>query len=233
MAEKILLVEDSKTQAAFVAAALSADGYVVEIASSGESSLTLVREFRPDLVLLDVELPGMSGLDVCRALRRDPALHTLPILMFTDHDDSPDELLGLQYGADDYVGKSEPIQTLLVRVRRLLDRMRDYQRMSEHDRLDLLRAASDVLSHGVNNPLQVILMSLDLLDARGDPDERARRALANIRRYVNRVAKLVRNIEAVSKLAESTFVERRVLLDLRHALEEAELSAKADQDWKL
>ncbi|MBI2943475.1 MAG: hybrid sensor histidine kinase/response regulator [Candidatus Wallbacteria bacterium] len=233
MAEKILLVEDSPTQAAFVASALAADGYEIEVVHTGEDALDRVRRQRPDLVLLDVELPGMNGLDVCRALRREHETHALPVLMFTDHEGSPDELLGLQYGADDYVGKSEPIQTLLGRVRRLLDRARDHQRMSEHERLELLKAASDVLSHGVNNPLQVILMSLDLLDGRTEQDERGRRALANIRRYVNRVAKLVRNIEAVARIAQSTLVERRMLLDLRQALEEAELSAKADQDWKL
>jgi DNA-binding response OmpR family regulator len=233
MSKKILIVEDSRTQAAYVRHALVRAGYEVDIATTGEMALALVKEFRPSLLILDIRLPQMSGLEVCRALRTDVETHAIPILMFTDQESSPAEILGLQHGADDYVGKSEPIETLLLRVQRLIERVEVYQRVSLQEKVELLRDASNIVSHGINNPLQVIQMSLEILENRKMPEEICDRAVANLRRYFSRIAKLVKNIEAVSRIANETFVERDRLFDLRQALEDAELNAKADQDWRL
>ncbi|MBI4872976.1 MAG: response regulator [Candidatus Riflebacteria bacterium] len=233
MKKRILLVEDSKTQAYAVRAALLAAGYDVELATSGEAAIESIKKSRPDLMVLDVGLPQMSGLEVCRALRLDAEAHALPILMFTDKEDSPAEILGLQHGADDYVGKSEPMETLLTRIQRMLERVEIYQRVSLQEKLDLLRDASNIVSHGINNPLQVIQMSLEILERQPMPEELCQRALANLRRYFNRIAKLVKNIEMVSRIASETFVERKVLFDLRKALEDAEVSAKENVDWRL
>lgn len=233
MEEKILVVDDSETQAAFLRNVLEEASYHVDIASTGEDGLARVRAAAPDLVLLDVRLPGISGHDVCQALRGDPATFALPIIMLTELEDVPAEIRGLQNGADDYVGKSQPFDMLMARIRRLLDRTRVYRKLSEQERLNLLSKAAFTITHGVNNPLQVVFLSLELLERRPDQDATTVRALGNVRRYVARIAKLVKNIDRVSVVAKESYIEHRALVDLEFALEEAELLAKADEEWKL
>jgi DNA-binding response OmpR family regulator len=115
----ILLVEDDGSVREAVALALEGDGHRVETAVSGEEALGRWRRSRPDLVLLDVMLPGTDGLEVCRQVRRDDQV---PIIMLTARSDPIDVVLGLESGADDYVTKPFETRVLLARVRAVLRR---------------------------------------------------------------------------------------------------------------
>jgi two-component system response regulator MtrA len=115
----ILLVEDDASVREAVAMALEDDGHRVETAVSGDEALDRWRRSRPDLVVLDVMLPGTHGLDVCRAIRREDHV---PIIMLTARADPIDVVLGLESGADDYVTKPFETRVLLARVRAVLRR---------------------------------------------------------------------------------------------------------------
>jgi DNA-binding response OmpR family regulator len=119
MAEHILVVEDEAAVARGLQYALTQEGWSVALARSGEEALTLVADHAPDLAILDVRLPGMSGFDVCRELRRTM---TIPILMLTARVEEIDKVLGLELGADDYVEKPYRPRELVARVRALLRR---------------------------------------------------------------------------------------------------------------
>jgi DNA-binding response OmpR family regulator len=121
MASRILIVEDEPSIADSVAYTLQRDGFETRIASDGEAGVGLAREFRPDLIILDLMLPGMSGIDVCRVLRRD---YTFPIIMLTARADEVDKVIGLEVGADDYVTKPFSMRELIARVRAALRRQR-------------------------------------------------------------------------------------------------------------
>lgn len=115
----ILLVEDDASVREAVTLALEGDGHRVQTAVSGEEALSRFRRERPDLVLLDVMLPGTDGLEVCRQIRRDDQV---PIIMLTARSDAIDVVLGLESGADDYVTKPFETRVLLARVKAVLRR---------------------------------------------------------------------------------------------------------------
>ncbi|MFN8440436.1 MAG: response regulator transcription factor [Caldilineaceae bacterium] len=120
MQEKILVVEDDRAVARGLEYGLRNEGYQVIVASSGKQALDLAHNEAPNLLLLDIRLPDISGFDVCRQLRSEGRLQ--PILMLTARDEEMDKVLGLELGADDYVVKPYSLRELLSRVRALLRR---------------------------------------------------------------------------------------------------------------
>jgi two-component system OmpR family response regulator len=117
--KKILIVDDEKRIVEIVKAYLERDGYKVVIAYDGKLALELARKERPDLLILDLMLPEVSGWDVCRALRKES---DVPIIMLTARDDTTDKIVGLELGADDYVTKPFDTKELVSRVRAVLRR---------------------------------------------------------------------------------------------------------------
>jgi len=115
----ILVVDDEPKIATLARDYLEHAGFSVLTAADGPSALTAIRQRRPDLVVLDLGLPGLDGLDVTRELRRDS---TIPIVMLTARDDELDKLLGLELGADDYLTKPFSPRELVARVRAVLRR---------------------------------------------------------------------------------------------------------------
>ena len=117
--ERILIVEDEDSLAESVRYNLDREGFAVTVAPDGRSALERFGELPPDLVLLDLMLPQLSGLDVCRAIRRES---TVPIIMLTAKDAEADKVAGLELGADDYVTKPFSMRELISRVRANLRR---------------------------------------------------------------------------------------------------------------
>jgi DNA-binding response OmpR family regulator len=115
----ILVVDDEPRIAELARDYLEHAGFGVRIAATGEAALQSVRRDRPDLVVLDLGLPGIDGLDVTRTIRRDS---NLPVIMLTARDDELDKLLGLELGADDYLTKPFSPRELVARVRAVLRR---------------------------------------------------------------------------------------------------------------
>lgn len=115
----ILVVEDDESLAVWVADYLNSQGYDVSVATNGIDAVTLIKEDEPDLVLLDINLPGKDGFDVCREVR---AFYQHPILMMTARLEETDEVLGLELGANDYVTKPVRPRALLARIKGLLKR---------------------------------------------------------------------------------------------------------------
>jgi DNA-binding response OmpR family regulator len=120
MANRILVIDDDPAVTSVLRRGLSYEGYTVEIASSGAEGLQIARDRPPDLIILDIMMPGLDGLEVLRRLRL--AGDRLPVLMLTAKDAPQDEIVGLDEGADDYVIKPFAFEVLLARVRALLRR---------------------------------------------------------------------------------------------------------------
>ena len=123
MSELILIVEDEPDLVEVLRYSLEKEGYSTRIGMSGQEALAQAeREPRPDLVLLDLMLPDMSGTEICRRLRSDPRMSRTPIIMVTALDDEIDRIVGFELGADDYVTKPFSVRELLLRVRAVLRR---------------------------------------------------------------------------------------------------------------
>ena len=121
MADRILIVEDDDGIRETLKYHLIAAGYLVSEARDGAIGLRLARTSRPDLVLLDLMLPGMSGMEFCRALRRSSRV---PIIMVTAKDSEVDKIVGLELGADDYITKPFSVREVLARVNAVIRRSR-------------------------------------------------------------------------------------------------------------
>jgi phosphate regulon transcriptional regulator PhoB len=124
MASRVLVVEDEPDIRDLLAFHLERDGYQVTRATTGPEALRQLRAAAPDLVILDLMLPELDGLEVCRRLRADPATATLPVIMLTAKGDEVDRVVGLELGADDYVVKPFSPKEMLARVRAVLRRAR-------------------------------------------------------------------------------------------------------------
>ncbi|MBD8506617.1 MULTISPECIES: MtrAB system response regulator MtrA [Lolliginicoccus] len=122
MKPKILVVDDDAALAEMLTIVLRGEGFEPYVVGDGTQALSAVRDIRPDLVLLDLMLPGMNGIDVCRVLRADSGV---PIVMLTAKTDTVDVVLGLESGADDYVIKPFKPKELVARVRARLRRRED------------------------------------------------------------------------------------------------------------
>lgn len=119
---RILVVDDERDIVDLVAYNLGKEGFAVLRAYDGEEAMELIEKEQPRLVVLDLMLPGMNGLDICRVLRKKARTETLPIIMLTAKGDEIDKVLGLESGADDYVTKPFRVRELLARVRAVLRR---------------------------------------------------------------------------------------------------------------
>jgi len=118
----ILVIEDDPDIRELIQASLAGEGYRIHQAVSGEKGLAAARSLRPDLVLLDLMLPGMDGCTVCRLLREDEVTRDLPVVMVTARGEEADIVAGLELGADDYVTKPFSPRVLAARVRAVLRR---------------------------------------------------------------------------------------------------------------
>lgn len=120
--ENILIVDDEEDVLELVRYNLAREGYNTHTAATGEEAVKRTREIMPDLVILDLMLPGMDGFEVCRRLKGDPKTQAIPIIMVTAKGEESDVVVGLELGADDYVTKPFSPRVLLARVRRTLQR---------------------------------------------------------------------------------------------------------------
>src|SRR5437762_1587395 len=127
--QRILVVEDELTIAQAVAARLIAEGFDVRTAADGQSAVEEFRAYGPDLVVLDLMLPGLDGLEVCRRIQAE---RPVPVLMLTARDDETDLLVGLAVGADDYLTKPFSMRELAARVHALLRRVDRAAAASRH-----------------------------------------------------------------------------------------------------
>ncbi len=154
--QRILMIDDDPAVTRLLKRGLFYEGFTVIAAGSGEAGLTLARDYPPDLVVLDIMLPGIDGLEVLRRLRAaDPEL---AILILTAKDSPADQVLGLESGADDYVVKPFTFAVLLARVRALLRR----QYASRPSILTLADLAIDICSHQVRRGAhEIVLTSLE------------------------------------------------------------------------
>src|SRR5487761_2216347 len=118
----VLVVEDEAALATMLRYNLEKQGFRVEEAADGQEALTRIAETQPDLVLLDWMLPALSGLEVCRQIRRRPATRDLPVIMVTARTEDQDAVRGLNTGADDYITKPFSTEALIARMRALLRR---------------------------------------------------------------------------------------------------------------
>jgi len=225
---RVLVVDDHEANRLLLQELLELEGHEVLLASSGAEGLEFAAKHRPDLMLLDVNMPGIDGLEVCRRLRADPDSRALPIILVTALAERSHRLQGIGAGANDYLTKPIDRTDLLLRVSNALSLRRLHQEVADQYRqlreLERMRDSFvHMLVHDLRSPLTGISGYLDL--ARLELAELDRpRLLADVeevRRGVNALADMVSNVLDVSRSEAGTLPLRRGTADLGEIAAEA------------
>ena len=155
MPKHVLVVEDEPDTAELIELHLKNDGYRVTVAGDGDQALKKVHKHMPDLVILDLMIPEITGVEVCKFIRKDPATKSIPIIMCTAKTGEIDKILGLELGADDYVTKPFSPRELLLRVKNLIKRS-DSSNVKADERLVIGEIVIDKNTHEVKVDGQTI-----------------------------------------------------------------------------
>lgn len=164
MKEKILIVEDERDIVRMLEYNLKKDGFRTAVARNGEEAITAARSERPALVLLDLMLPGIDGLEVCRTLKKDRKTAAIPVIMLTAKSQEADKVVGLELGADDYVTKPFSPRELIARIRAVLRRGQEPE--GAKDRIVVGELLIDLEKIGVTNrnkPVELTAKEFELL----------------------------------------------------------------------
>jgi signal transduction histidine kinase len=163
MSGSVLIVDDSAADRALLRTILGRAGYTVHEVSRGQDVIRQAHQVRPHVIILDVNLPDMSGLDVCRAVRAEQGIANVPVLMLTVRHDDTDVVAGLEAGADDYVAKDSDGAIILGRVRRLIEfRQMSGLAMLNQQLAQVGRLLTGIV-HEIRGPLSVIRGNAELL----------------------------------------------------------------------
>jgi two-component system, OmpR family, alkaline phosphatase synthesis response regulator PhoP len=127
MPNKIAVIEDNKTNIKLIRYQLEAEGFDINIEETGSAGIEMIRNQKPDLIILDIGLPDINGFEVCKTLRKDPITKDYPIIMLTAKGDDRDKIEGLSLGADDYITKPYNAKELILRINNLLNRSKTFK----------------------------------------------------------------------------------------------------------
>jgi DNA-binding response OmpR family regulator len=193
---RILVVDDDPGCRLLLQATVRALGFTVETAENGLEALRLVGEQCPDALLLDVSMPGMDGLEVCRRLRAEPRTAAVPILLVTGSEELSARVAGFEAGADDYVPKPFDPAELAIRLKGRLELAATRARVGQ---LQGVLATIRLISHEFNNPLQAVIGGVDLLHmAREGKFDNEAEALAMLTEGAEQLVAVAARLRAVA-----------------------------------
>jgi two-component system, OmpR family, alkaline phosphatase synthesis response regulator PhoP len=162
--EKILIVDDEKDIVKMLDYNFKKEGFRTVLAYDGEDAIALAQKEHPDLVVLDLMLPGIDGLEVCKALKKDSKTESIPIIMLTAKTQETDKVLGLELGADDYVTKPFSPRELLARVKAILRRSHEKGKMPEIMTIGKLKLdLSKIMVFVQDKPVELTSKEFELL----------------------------------------------------------------------
>lgn len=206
----ILVVDDETENRDLLEALLSSAGYQVVTAADGEEALAKVEACFPDLILLDVVMPGQNGFEVCRQLKATPDTWFIPVVMVTSLSDREDRIRGIEAGADDFLSKPVHRWELFARTKSLLrikalqdDLQKSYEQLKKLE--DLRDRLIDLLIHDLKGPLTSLFLQADLLMSHeGGPvvEEKHWDGLRRMRQHVEYLAHLVQSLLDIARMEE-------------------------------
>ncbi|MDY6972013.1 MAG: response regulator [Thermodesulfobacteriota bacterium] len=220
----ILVVDDSLTVRMQIKDLLEGEGYEVMLAEDGETCLQTLESERPDIILLDIVMPGMSGLDVCNSIKGDDRLKDIPVLILTHVSDTENKVAGLKSGAEDYVTKPFAIEELNARISAIL-RTKSLQKDLRIARDEAERSAQAkasflaIMSHEIRTPMSGVLGFTDLL-LETDLDDEQRECLGAIKRSGESLLVIINDILDFSKMESSDIDLEETGLDIGQLLDD-------------
>jgi signal transduction histidine kinase len=200
---RVLVAEDEVDLRGFIVGVLS-DSYVVDAASNGADALELMKQNRPDLVLTDVMMPGTSGLDLSRAIKEDPSLRHIPVILLTARGESEAALEGYEAGADDFVSKPFHTKVLEARIRAHLKMSGLSLQLADQARLASAGTLAAGLAHEVKNPLNAAVNAAKVLENGGSTRVSNEKLMDVIIDALERIDGVISALDAHARPADGT-----------------------------
>jgi DNA-binding response OmpR family regulator len=215
---KVLIVEDDKSYAEILKRVIIKNGYEINLAHDGKEGLELSTEWKPDVIIVDWMMPGMSGIELISKLREHPELKFSYIIMLTARVETEDKIAGLEAGADDFITKPVDFGELIARIR-VGFRMKKLQtEIAELQHESALLEMARTLGHEINNPLNIIYLALELINRafkEDNPDrEKIKENLNRIYQASERIKEIVNKLISLRKPAFKEYVNGKRMLDL-------------------
>jgi diguanylate cyclase (GGDEF)-like protein len=216
MSARILVVDDIPLNVKLLAEWLEHDHYLVSTAADGFEALAKITAERPDIVLLDVMMPGLDGFEICRRIKADPAIAHIPVVIVTALDEVDDLVRGFEAGADDFLMRPINGLALLARVRSQLQRKRQYERLLEEARVDPLTGSFNrryfdahasrlaARCRAARRPIAILMVDLDDLKRINDTHGHAA-GDSVLKAVVERIMSAVRPSDLVSRMGGDEF----------------------------
>lgn len=227
----VLVVDDEPINIQLLQRKLEWDGITVLTATNGESCLEVAKEERPDLILLDVMMPGMDGFAVCAELREDKRTKAIPVIFVTAHNSKKGKLEGLEAGAVDYITKPIDLDETIARVRTQLNylainkaNVELTRRLGESRRSAAIGALTQGIAHNLNNLLGVVMGYLELAKVNYKDPDKVLKNIARVESASNRIVGIIKQLSTVAFTTRLPLhemgIERLISGSLRRARED-------------
>lgn len=223
----ILLVEDEPDIRRMMARWLAHNGYAVEEAENGRAGWERVQQNPPDLVITDVAMPEMDGVELCRLIKLGELTAGIPVLMFTSHSEADLQLAGTKAGADAYIPKNSDLRVLQARIEALAaDRARTRQETERTQRLTLSQSVT-TLAHHINNSVMAIHATASVVDPNNPQHaQKLRQVCQTEARKMLLVLRALKEMAEREELKTTVYVGNERMFDLETALKQLDAGAK-------
>lgn len=215
--DTILVVDDNATILEIMAAILRGKGYHVLFAESGQQAVSSSELFVPDLILLDIDMPEMSGLEVCRFLKQQHHTRHIPIIFVTAMTDNDTLREAFECGGTDYVRKPVNSVELLSRIKSVLASEKLKKRLVEKEKLAGVLEMAGAVCHELNQPLQAMQLYLDIFNSKTLNMEDLPRQIENLHQQIERISEICRKIMRISKYECTDYVDGIKIIDIDKA----------------
>ncbi len=226
---KILVVDDELFIISLIEKILQGTGYQILKAYDGEEALRKVSESNPDLIVLDVNMPKLNGLEVCRRLKSSEDTRLIPIVMLTSKDFVEDKITGLEKGADDYITKPFNAKEFALRIKGLIERRLYQRKKSEDEKLEALEKMLESVAHEVRNPIVAIGGFARRIRERLPAEDNLRMYADHIAHEVERLETMLNEIIKLKTIVVSLDEHVDITNALESALQQFQSSIKAKQ----
>lgn len=216
----LLIVDDNPTNIKTLQIILEKSGYCTVSAMDGATCIEMAKNERPDLILLDINMPEMSGIEVCKALRRDEQSNDIPVIFVTASTDNETLREAFESGGTDYVRKPVNRIELLARIESILTQKILMQKLLEEEKLQGVLEMAGAACHELNQPMQTISGYSELLLMDISENNPLYRNIKTIKEQIDRMGKITRKLMRITKYKTREYLNRKII-DIDQALDSA------------
>jgi len=213
----LLVVDDNPVNIRLVRSILEKEGYRTLSAMDGPSAITVAKTNKPDLVLMDIFMGKMSGLEACRAIKRERPLRDVPIIFVTANTDDAVLQRAFESGGTDYVRKPINRAELLARIKSVLTQKMLMERIVEQEKLQGALEMAGAVCHEMNQPLQAVTWATELLLKEVTPEGRLYPAALDIIRNIEKIGGITRKLQGITRYRTMSYIGDTRIIDIERA----------------